>query len=583
MTHSERLTVLSPVSESETEIRVDAVDSLRKVRLVRAVMWVVTITAGLLQALAARFYVTGDGNSYLDVATAYLQKGFANAINGYWSPFYSWLIAFVFWIFKPSRYWESTILHLLVFAGLLVALRAFEFFFSTFLSAKQNFIEPQGASVQVPAFVWWVLGYGLFLSTSLEVLTMAHTSADVWVCAVTFLCSGLILKIWMNGGGLPYFAVLGLSLGFGYFAKAFYFPLGFVFIGTCWLAGRGPRKNITGAVVAFVAFLLVASPFVIALSRAKHRLTFGDSGKIAYAYFMDQVDQPMFFWRGGDGSGTPKHAARIILASPTVYEFAEPIGGSFPPWYDPSYWMDGITAHFRLINELRIVRQSVGTFFLVLLTQLEYVVALAALIFCNLRGREWLAVIWRQWFVWLPAAAGCLGFASVLLEGRYIASFLVILWLAAFAASLSCASVATQRVAVAIIFAAVFVTGVKTIKYATSDALAIPKAADQNWAAAQKLREFAGHPGDRVALIGLFAEQHFLRLAEVRAVAELSYGDEQRFWTGDTALQSSVFKAFASTGARVVVAVHAPITAVKDGWTRLGNTDYYARLLPAKP
>jgi hypothetical protein len=47
MTHSERPTVLSPVSESETEIRVDAADSLRKVRLVRAVMWVVTITAGL--------------------------------------------------------------------------------------------------------------------------------------------------------------------------------------------------------------------------------------------------------------------------------------------------------------------------------------------------------------------------------------------------------------------------------------------------------------------------------------------------------------------------------------------------------
>jgi len=94
-------------------------------------MWTATIAAGLLQALALRFSISGDGNSYLDVASAYLRGDFANAINAYWSPFYSWLIALVLWVFKPSACWETTILHLLDFAGLLVALRSFEFFSAT--------------------------------------------------------------------------------------------------------------------------------------------------------------------------------------------------------------------------------------------------------------------------------------------------------------------------------------------------------------------------------------------------------------------------------------------------------------------
>jgi hypothetical protein len=558
-------------------------DSVRRVRLVRVVMWAATITAGLLQALAVRFYISGDGNSYLDVASAYLRGDFANAINAYWSPFYSWLIALVLWVFKPGGYWETTILHLLNFAGLLVALRAFEFFFGSFLAARQNLTQPEGESVELPVTIWWTLGYALFINATLEVMAMYPiTAPDHWVCIVTFLSIGLILKISMRGGGPFLFGALGLVLGLGYLTKAFYFPLAFVFIGTAWLASRKLSSNLTGAVIALVAFLLVASPFVFALSKTKHRLTYGEVGKIAYAEAMNWGQEPMF-WEGGDGSGTPKHPARIILSSPTVYEFAEPISGSYPMWYDSSYWKDGMEIHFRPLNQLKVLRQSAGTFFLIFLIQLEFVVGLAVLVFYDVRPREWLSRAFRHWFLWFPAAAACLGFASVLVEGRYVASFLVVLWLAAFASSLCSASVAAKRVAVAVVLAVTFVTVVKTLKYATTDAFAISKQVNENWEAAQKLEELGAHPGDRVALIGVLAEQHVLRLANVKAVAELRYRDEQKFWTGDPSLQNRVFTAFAATGSKIVIATHAPETAVKEGWIRLGNTDYYARSLLAKP
>jgi hypothetical protein len=568
--------------ELKTEIPAETTDSVRSVWLVRFVMWIATITVGLLQVFAVRFAISGDGNSYLDVASAYLRGDFTNAINAYWSPFYSWLIALVLGVFKPSGYWETTILHLLDFAGLLVALRAFEFFFSNFLAAKQTFAPPQGESFQLSAATWWTLGYGLFFSATLEVLSMYPTSPDAWVCAVTFLCAGLILKISIRGGGLPYFAALGLVLGVGYLTKAFYLPLAFVFIGTAWVASRRLRNNLPGVIIALVVFVLVAGPFVFALSKAKHRFTYGDVGKIAYAEFMDWLPDPIF-WEGGEGSGTPKHPPRIILSSPTVYEFVEPIAGSYPIWYDPSYWKDGIEIHFRPVNELRILRQSVGTFFLIFLTQLEYVVGLAVFVFCNLRVRDWVAAVSRQWFVWFPAAAACLAFTSVLVEGRYVASFLVILWIAAFASSLLSASVASRGAAGAVVLAVVLVTGMKAVKYAATDALTMSNHVNDSWEAAQKLREFGANPGDRIALIGVLAEQHFMRLAKVKAVAELRYRDEQEFWTGNASLQDSVLKAFAATGSRVVVATHAPVTAVKEGWTRLGNTDYFARSLLAKP
>ena len=566
----------------KAKIALEPENSTQNVRLIRFVMWTAAIAAGLLQVLALRFTVSGDGNSYLDVADAYLRGDFANAINAYWSPFYSWLIALVLGVFKPSGYWETTILHLVDFAGLLVALRAFEFFFTNFLAAKLRFATPEDQSFQLPVSAWWTLGYGLFFSATLEVLSMNPTSPDAWVCGVTFLCAGLILKIWLSGGSLPYFAALGLALGVSYLTKAFYFPLAFVFIGTAWFASRRSLNNLAGAIIALVVFSAVAGPFVFALSKSKHRLTYGDVGKIAYAEFMDWLPQPIF-WEGGDGSGTPKHPARVILSSPRVYEFAEPVGGSYPMWYDPSYWKEGIEIHFHPVNELRILRQSVGTFFLIFLIQLEYVIGLAVLVFCNVRARDWMAVASRQWFVWLPAVAACLAFTSVLVEGRYVASFLVILWIAAFASSLLSASVASRGVAVAVILAIVLVTGMKEMKYMVSNAITISKQVNDSWEAAQRLKALGVSPGDRIALIGVLAEQHFMRLAKVKGVAELRYLDEQEFWTGNAGLQDSVFRAFATTGARVVVATHAPITAAKEGWIRLGNTDYYARSLLAKP
>src|SRR5690349_13520626 len=84
----------------------------------------VALVLAFLQAWAFRFYIEPDGVNYLDIARAYLRRDWMNALNAYWSPLYSWLLALIHGVFRPSPYWESTFLHLLNFGLFLFALAA---------------------------------------------------------------------------------------------------------------------------------------------------------------------------------------------------------------------------------------------------------------------------------------------------------------------------------------------------------------------------------------------------------------------------------------------------------------------------
>jgi hypothetical protein len=49
-------------------------DLSAKMHLLRLCSWFVAGVAGFLQVWASRFTLTPDGNCYLDIATAYLQR-----------------------------------------------------------------------------------------------------------------------------------------------------------------------------------------------------------------------------------------------------------------------------------------------------------------------------------------------------------------------------------------------------------------------------------------------------------------------------------------------------------------------------
>ncbi len=558
---------------------VESLESGRAVPFIRAAFWAVTAIAGFAQAWSVRFVINPDGNSYLDIASAYLRGDYVNAVNAYWSPMYSWILAMAIRLLHPSPYWETTLLHLLNFAGVLIALRCFEFFFAGFLDFLRRF-RRQDDEHSFSVAGWWLLGYGLFFSTTLFVLTLEPTNPDVWVCVVSYLAVGILLRIALHQLKWGYFAAFGVVLGLGYLTKSFYFPLSFVFLGVALLVGGISRRSVLRVTVAALTFALVAGPFVFALSRAKHRLTYGDVGRIAYAMVINPIEQP-FSWRGENQSGRPKHPVRQILSYPRVIEFATPVGGTYPPAYDLSYWLEGVRSHFNVRGQVRVLRQSVGTFFGIFLMQIEFAVGVLVLLFCKERWRECVASIAPLWPLWLPAAIGCIAYAFVLVEYRYVAPFLPFLWLAAFAAVLSFPSAASKRVRLAVILGVLSITGIKTAKYYVSDLAAMSHQENTNWQVAQDLRNMGLKPGERVAVIAGKAEGHWARLAGVKIVAELPFGQDGIFWQGDSELQDRVFNAFAGTGVRFVVVRDPPIGAIKFGWRQLGDTSYYVHALPA--
>jgi hypothetical protein len=296
--------------------------------------------------------------------------------------------------------------------------------------------------------------------------------------------------------------------------------------------------------------------------------------------FVDDLPQP-YFWQGENGTGNPRHPVRLLLAKPRLFEFAAPIGGSYPPSFDPSYWMEGAEPHFRLRGQLRVLRQSFGTFFQFFVDQMEYGVAVLFLFFLALGAPDWAAPFRKQWLLWAPSLVACLMYAVVLVEGRYVAPFILLLWIAAFSCLLGAGSQLSRPVAMALVFALLSITGLRAAKSAIPGLFSAPQ--NIEFEVAEGLHQLGIQPGDKVAGLSRVAEAHWARLAGVKIVSEIPLGDEGIFWSAAPEEKRKVFNVFASTGAVVVITKDPPPGAVKDGWFPLGNTAFYAYRLPPRP
>ena len=99
----------------------------------RLALWALAAGLGGLEAFAGRHVVNPDGIAYLDIADAYGRGDWTSALNAYWSPLYSWLLAGVFAVVRPPPYWECAVVHAVNFVVFLVALAAFEWLLSELL------------------------------------------------------------------------------------------------------------------------------------------------------------------------------------------------------------------------------------------------------------------------------------------------------------------------------------------------------------------------------------------------------------------------------------------------------------------
>jgi 4-amino-4-deoxy-L-arabinose transferase-like glycosyltransferase len=606
--------------------------------------WLVAIVLGFLQAWGRRHnsndglaYMGADGISYLDIGDAYWRGDWQAAINAMWSPFYSWLTGLTLRLIQPSPYWEFTVVQLLNFTIYLFALLAFAFFLRELKrfrdtrtnettahanSQTANSGDAQAAnrsnaqtintddvqtrshassgSHALPDWAWLAFAYALFIWTSLSMNRVARTSPDVLVSALVFIASALLLRIRTRRAGWLTFALFGLTLGTGYLSKTFMFPLAFVFLAVSLFAYGNVRRAVPRVALALLVFLLVSLPFVAALSRAKHRLTIGDTARLNYAWHVNRTT-PFIHWQGdaagvgGGTSGTPAHPTRKLFASPAVYEFAAPVAGTYPPWYDPTYWHEGVQTRVSVRSQLKAIARNVLLAYQFMFYRFFPGALLACLFILFYMSRRSLRRVARDisayWFLLLPALVASSFYMLVHFEQRYFAPFVVVIGMSLFASLRLPRTPEAKRLTGALVIVALAMFALSTGYYSARELystvrdLAPGRAAreDVQWQVADELSRMGIARGESVASIGNTMFNAWPRLARVRVVAEISTrtgGDVEKFWAADAALKRQVIETFARTGAKVVVAEGIPQWANNaDGWQRIGTTNYYVYIL----
>jgi hypothetical protein len=565
------------------------------------VLLLASLALGLLHAWLGRYAMNRDGMSYLDVGDSFFRRDWANAVNAYWSPLYPWTVGLVLGAAKPSPRWEFPLVHLVNFGVFVVALFAFRFLLHALLafaserrSDKLTADAKPNASAPLPEWALVILAYAIFLWTALEVERMFEVTPDLAVLACVCLTAGMLLRL-RQGGTFWQFVLFGLILALGYWTKAILFPLGFVTLAAGYLWKRSRPGWGRGMALAALVFLCASAPLIFLLSHQKGRFTFGDSGKLNYAWFVS----PRTYWRNWQGetevsgSGNPVHPTRQLLRHPPVFEFDGPVGATYPPWADPSYWNEGLQGHFKLKPQLEVLASTVPSEARLLFRARPELVA-GVIILALLSGQLWLAGLCELWPLIAMSMAGLGIYLPILEHDRHLGGFVLVLFLALIAAVRlrPDRQKAGAYVAVAVFLVMALGTADYTVRVITHH-LAIagsgPNSTWQDLVAAQELRRMGAQPGDKVAVIGDGASAYWARLAKLRIVAEImdtnmdanmdrNQGSKQ-FWDAPEAVQQNVYNLLAQAHAKLLVTSCPPCPPAILGWKQIAGTTYCVRPL----
>jgi len=538
--------------------------------------WIVVSIVGFLEAWVHRFQMDPDGVSYLDVAWNYLHGDWHAAVNAYWSPLYSWILAVPISFLHSSLYWESTLLHMVNFATLLASYAGFEFLLGELLQRQAAASSGEEALPGLSESAWRIIGLALFLYSALFMTYYDGTTPDLCVTVAVYAMAGLLVRIQSGRAGWGTYLWLGVALGLSYLAKAAMFPLSFAVLGIAIFASSGAPRSRSKLLATVFVFALLAGPWIAVLSHSKGRFTFGDTGKLNYAYDAG-IASGEGFWADEQVPGIQfAHPLPRVGAEPVVFVFPGPVSGTYPPWYDSSYWLEGVKMRFRLVSQLQALHKSYDAYMDILVAEKEFLIAFLALLFLQEGFRNYTSRLARLWVVWLPALAGLGMYALLHIETRFIAAQTVLIWISLFAALRFPKVESARRWAQALAIALLLTTSVRIAQNFVSNVhLLFQTPADTDWSVAQDLHRLGVPLGGAIALIGMPKETfYFAHLAHVRIVAAVPPQDVNQYWFAPPDVQARVSAVFAGAGATAVVTSDAPQGVVPAGWVRLDSSDF---------
>jgi hypothetical protein len=522
-----------------------------------------------------------DSISYLDMSDGVLLGGdWYRLINGIWSPLYPFLIGLARRIFPLSPANEIAGSHALNIGFFIFAWACFDFFLRSAtrrVRADKAATPEPGARAVLPYWASLSVGYSLFLWASISMISLRTLRPDMLMSGFLYLSVGMLLRMQGSPARWNRYLVLGVVLGIGILAKAPMLPIGVVILGATLFVVEKWRPAVRMVAAAFVLMMVIGGLYFVPLSRARGHFTLGESSGFNYLVHVDLARPGWYLQDPGLGRGSFAHPPEKIFSSPPAYAFALPHSGTHPLKFDPSVWIEGARPRF-------VLRRQIATVITNLLNNLELLLAfgMASVVILMLgyffrRGKD-ISMFRSSWPICLVGMAGCVMYALVYVESRYVAAFLALFW---------CGILFSLRVPQRV--SPKVVTGVTLVVIA---ALVLPIGPliylrhrqgvgriNVDALAAAELEKVGVQAGDQVACIcplGSGYDLGFERIARVTVAAEVDLDRAAEFWSSPTATQHDLLQIFAARGVKAVIATSPKLNPSNQSeWTRLGSTRYW--------
>lgn len=275
---------------------------LKSEKIVLAVSILIYLILGLSIIQNYLFILNTDGISYIHIAQYYVNGLFSSAINGYWSPMYSWLLIPFFMLWQG----KLEILYSLKLLGLLIG--CFTFLGVFLLADKLNLnikLKTAAMIILIPNILYFA-----FYKTTPDLLVLT-----ILIFYLNIMLNEKYLKNLRMGllaGFLGAMAFLSKSYVF------FFFIVHFIIVNTdYWLNFKKNRRIITkNCILGLIIFLCISGIWVAIISDKYNKFTIGTSGTYNHDVF------------GPENQGHPNYFQGLMKP---YDEYALSI------WDDPSY------------------------------------------------------------------------------------------------------------------------------------------------------------------------------------------------------------------------------------------------------
>ena len=571
---------------------------------------VLVVTFGY--ALWDNYQIDGDAVSYMDIGDLIRSHQWAGIVNAYWHPLYPATLALGRSLFHATRFTELHAYYMINFGIFVLEMLAVIAFTDAIIRLRDERAAATGGSANpfvLDKYALRYLGLALLVVASQRELSLGKVRPDALLQAMLLFGLAALLRH-LATARLHYAALMGLALGLAYLTKSFAFLFSLLCIAALvafrWLWQKHSFARIVpAAALALACFAAVAGPYIAALSRQKGHFDFGDSGSLNYAWYVAGTEK-MHLQNGqtelyGSADVRLKHPNQVLMTAPLVVSYKQLPLGTYPDWFDASFWNDQVKPHMNPKGELHAVVRNIELTIRYLLNHPEILALFAVLLplgarpdLCRrLSGNGfWIAPLLLGIAVW------CI-YGMVNVEERYVTiGFLAIILplLASLRPARPQQAALLAATVPALVLLTAFMAAGESARIVLDLRRHIPASYPGGWydpetfQAGAALNKLGVGPGDTIACVGTRAcvyDHYWARIAGVRILTEIVQPEPHPYASlAAISHRDEAIDTVRHEGASAVIGYFNPGAMAETGqattgWLQLDGTPFYA--LPLNP